>query len=49
MTDLLFVDYSNSTQLLLTKGDNNHADDIGLYAKGMQWVERDHVVGKVRG
>ncbi|GHJ83895.1 hypothetical protein NliqN6_0297 [Naganishia liquefaciens] len=40
---------SNSTQLLLTKGDNNHADDIGLYAKGMQWVEREHVVGKVRG
>ncbi|KAJ9117785.1 Signal peptidase complex catalytic subunit [Naganishia adeliensis] len=40
---------SNASQLLLTKGDNNHADDIALYAKGMQWVEREHVVGKVRG
>ncbi|KAL7414789.1 putative signal peptidase [Mrakia frigida] len=35
-------------QLLLTKGDNNDADDIGLY-NGAQWLKRDNVVGKVRG
>lgn len=39
---------SNSTQTLLTKGDNNDVDDIIMY-KGMQWLERRHIVGKVRG
>ncbi|OAX37872.1 hypothetical protein K503DRAFT_771076, partial [Rhizopogon vinicolor AM-OR11-026] len=35
-------------QLLLTKGDNNHADDIELY-QSLDWFERRHIVGKVRG
>ncbi|KIK93008.1 hypothetical protein PAXRUDRAFT_829417 [Paxillus rubicundulus Ve08.2h10] len=35
-------------QLLLTKGDNNHVDDIGLYS-GLDFLERRHIVGKVRG
>jgi signal peptidase len=35
-------------QLLLTKGDNNHVDDIELY-QGLDWLERRHIVGKVRG
>src|SRR5882757_7147675 len=35
-------------QLLLTKGDNNHVDDIELY-RGLDWLERRHIVGKVRG
>ena len=35
-------------QLLLTKGDNNHVDDIDLY-QGLEWLERKHIVGKVRG
>lgn len=35
-------------QLLLTKGDNNHVDDIDLY-QGLNWLERRHIVGKVRG
>ncbi|RSH92117.1 Signal peptidase complex catalytic subunit [Saitozyma podzolica] len=39
---------SNTTQLLLTKGDNNDGDDIALYG-GMQWLEREHIIGKVRG
>ncbi|TFK28650.1 signal peptidase complex catalytic subunit SEC11 [Coprinopsis marcescibilis] len=41
---------SNQTdpQLLLTKGDNNQIDDIGLY-QGIEWLERSHIVGKVRG
>lgn len=37
-----------ANQLLLTKGDNNHADDIELY-RGLDFLERHHVVGKVRG
>ncbi|EIM87494.1 signal peptidase I [Stereum hirsutum FP-91666 SS1] len=39
---------SSNDQLLLTKGDNNPADDIELY-RGLEWLERKHVVGKVRG
>ena len=35
-------------QLLLTKGDNNYVDDIDLY-QGLEWLERKHIVGKVRG
>ncbi|KAF5348872.1 hypothetical protein D9756_009772 [Leucocoprinus leucothites] len=35
-------------QLMLTKGDNNYADDIELY-QGLKWLERKHIVGKVRG
>jgi len=35
-------------QLMMTKGDNNPIDDIELY-KGMEWLERKHIVGKVRG
>lgn len=43
---------TTSTQLMLTKGDNNPTDDLGLYRsylKGMTWLKRDMVVGKVRG
>ena len=35
-------------QFLLTKGDNNYVDDIDLY-QGLDWLERKHIVGKVRG
>ncbi|KIY49752.1 signal peptidase complex catalytic subunit SEC11 [Fistulina hepatica ATCC 64428] len=35
-------------QLILTKGDNNPVDDIDLY-RGMDWLEKQHIVGKVRG
>ncbi|KEP49162.1 signal peptidase complex catalytic subunit SEC11 [Rhizoctonia solani 123E] len=35
-------------QLLLTKGDNNELDDIQLY-RGLRWLERKHIVGKVQG
>jgi len=35
-------------QSLLTKGDNNELDDIQLY-NGLSWLERKHIVGKVRG
>lgn len=35
-------------QLMLTKGDNNHLNDIDLY-QGLEWLDRRHIVGKVRG
>ncbi|OAX33145.1 hypothetical protein K503DRAFT_775930 [Rhizopogon vinicolor AM-OR11-026] len=35
-------------QMLLTKGDNNHVDDIELY-QGLDRLERRHIVGKVCG
>jgi len=35
-------------QLILTKGDNNFVDDIDLY-DGLEWLERKHMVGTVRG
>jgi signal peptidase I len=37
-----------NSQLMLTKGDNNYVDDLELY-QGLQWLERKHIVGKVRG
>ncbi|KAJ6573374.1 putative signal peptidase [Mycena vulgaris] len=39
---------SPSIQQFLTKGDNNDVDDITLY-KGLERLERTHVVGKVWG
>jgi hypothetical protein len=33
---------------MLTKGDNNHVDDIDLY-QGLEWLDRRHIIGKVRG
>ena len=38
----------NTTQLLLTKGDNNDEDDFRLY-NGIAYLERKHIIGKVRG
>ncbi|KAG9310209.1 hypothetical protein JVU11DRAFT_9852 [Chiua virens] len=35
-------------QLMLTKGDNNHVDDVELY-QGLEYLERRHIIGKVRG
>jgi signal peptidase len=34
--------------LFLTKGDNNAVDDLELYGE-LEWLEREHIVGKVRG
>lgn len=32
---------------LLTKGDNNVADDTELYAKGQDYIERKDIIGSV--
>ena len=34
---------------MLTKGDNNDADDRSLYPGGQLWLERKHVIGRVKG
>jgi signal peptidase I len=34
---------------ILTKGDNNHLDDIGLYAVGQRWLNETHIMGKCVG
>ncbi|KAJ1676324.1 Signal peptidase complex catalytic subunit [Spiromyces aspiralis] len=44
--------HTNTTtnkQYLLTKGDNNVSDDRGLYNKGQLWIDRDDILGRVRG
>ncbi|KAF9514309.1 hypothetical protein BS47DRAFT_1372342 [Hydnum rufescens UP504] len=35
-------------QSLLTKGDNNRLDDLELY-KGLRWLQRKNIIGKVHG
>ncbi|CEQ41665.1 SPOSA6832_03401, partial [Sporobolomyces salmonicolor] len=42
------LEHNSTEQWLLTKGDNNHADDVGLY-NGMRYLRRSHIVGKVQG
>ncbi|KAG6007688.1 Signal peptidase complex catalytic subunit [Claviceps maximensis] len=34
---------------LLTKGDNNNADDTDLYARGQDYLERGDIIGSVVG
>ncbi|OAQ59213.1 microsomal signal peptidase [Pochonia chlamydosporia 170] len=34
---------------LLTKGDNNNADDTDLYARGQDYLERKDIIGSVVG
>eukprot|EP00275_Glaucocystis_incrassata_P001650 EC123580.1.p1 GENE.EC123580.1~~EC123580.1.p1 ORF type:complete len:181 (+),score=22.14 EC123580.1:87-629(+) len=34
---------------MLTKGDNNMIDDIGLCARGQQWLQREHIIGRAKG
>ena len=35
-------------RLMLTKGDNNYADDVGLYAPGQRWLTERDVIGRAR-
>ena len=34
---------------ILTKGDNNHVHDRGLYSDGQMWLSREDIVGKAVG
>ena len=33
---------------LLSKGDNNPVDDRGLYPKNVIWLNKEHIIGKIR-
>jgi len=35
--------------IFLTKGDDNRADDRGLYAPGQIWLKREDIIGRVYG
>ncbi|ODV67168.1 signal peptidase complex catalytic subunit SEC11 [Hyphopichia burtonii NRRL Y-1933] len=42
--------HNNDKQLLLTKGDNNAVDDLGLYAKKQPYLnQKTDLVGTVKG
>ncbi|KAJ6138410.1 Signal peptidase I [Penicillium samsonianum] len=44
------VDTTPNSHMLLTKGDNNLADDTELYAEGQDYLDRaEDIVGSVRG
>ncbi|ORY57450.1 signal peptidase complex catalytic subunit SEC11 [Pseudomassariella vexata] len=43
------VDGDEAKAKLLTKGDNNAADDTELYAKGQDYLERRDIIGSVVG
>ncbi|KAJ5960375.1 Signal peptidase I [Penicillium vulpinum] len=44
------VDTTPKSHMLLTKGDNNSADDTELYAEGQDYLDRaEDIVGSVRG
>ena len=38
--------WADDTRLMLTKGDNNYADDVGLYAPGQRWLLESHIIGR---
>jgi signal peptidase len=42
------ADVELRSQLVLTKGDNNVVDDVGMYPDGREWVHREEVVGLVK-
>lgn len=42
--------HNDNKQLLLTKGDNNPVDDLGLYAHGQNYLDKEKdIVGTVKG
>jgi signal peptidase len=47
--DLTDVSSKRPKAKLLTKGDNNGADDTDLYAKGQDYLEREDIIGSVVG
>jgi signal peptidase len=47
--DLTDVPSTRPKAKLLTKGDNNGADDTDLYAKGQDYLEREDIIGSVVG
>lgn len=47
---ILTKDFSDKKQLLLTKGDNNPVDDLGLYNYNQNYLDKEKdIVGTVKG
>lgn len=47
---ILIVFFSDKKQLLLTKGDNNPVDDLGLYNYNQNYLDKQKdIVGTVKG
>ncbi|ORX63588.1 signal peptidase complex 18 kDa subunit [Anaeromyces robustus] len=42
-------DNNTGEELILTKGDNNDANDRGLYNKNQFWIKKSDIIGKVKG
>jgi len=42
-------DRGNGDFSVLTKGDNNTVDDIGLYPHGKLWLNKNDIIGKAKG
>jgi len=38
----------NGDYIAITKGDNNPVNDRGLYGKGDLWLNKDHILGRIR-
>ena len=38
--------WEDDSRMMLTKGDNNYADDVALYAPGTRWLRESHIVGR---
>jgi signal peptidase len=45
----LHVDAKTGEEFILTKGDNNPVNDRGLYDRGQLWLERKHIIGRIKG
>ena len=39
---------NGSDLFILTKGDNNLIDDRGLYPRGVKWIHKNQILGKMR-
>ncbi|PWA40265.1 signal peptidase complex catalytic subunit SEC11A [Artemisia annua] len=43
-------EHQNTGELdVLTKGDNNYADDTVLYTRGQKWLKQHHITGRAFG
>ena len=50
MFDLITLSHrKNGDFNILTKGDNNDADDRGLYEHKRYWLNSRHIIGRVKG
>ena len=45
----IYEDEATGTIKIVTKGDDNRVDDLGLYAPGQKWLEPNDIIGRVIG